>query len=67
MTLNRAIEIIVKNTRFAPDYIHAASIIDPEEREKFFNSGKETYKKRIEGLRTKRIDSINRQEVKQHA
>lgn len=55
MTVNRAIEIIVKNTRFTPDYIHAASIVDPKKREEFFSLRQEFYRKRIEELRAERI------------
>lgn len=55
MTIDRAIEIIASNTRFASEYVQVASAADTEEQAQRFITKKETYKKRIEEFRAKRI------------
>lgn len=66
MTTDRAVEIIVEHTRFASEYAQTETPIDTEEKVQFFIARKEFYRKRIEELRARRIELINKQGVKQH-
>lgn len=60
MTTDRAIEIIVEHTRFASEYQQVSSTAGTEEQAQLFIAKKETYKKRIEELRAKRIRLLDK-------